>query len=256
VTTEVALLVDLENITTSLWKTYSEEPDPLKWVQKALKYGPLSFARAYGDFSQAQLYRLEPRLRVAGIDPFNCPVKVRDAGNQSTVDINIAVDLYEVAMDRPNTGTFLLMAGDSDYIRVVTRLRNRLGKQVIIAGVPGSVSRDLVSAAGMDDPLEPELAEFDEAAEEEIIRLIYRYEVSRREGAFPTFRFMSEYLRHPTNADIIRPTLVGGKLTDFVNRGVLIQEAIALPNGDPLRTTRLNLDDPLVQIALEQMYQP
>jgi uncharacterized LabA/DUF88 family protein len=252
VPSEVALFVDLENITTSLWKTYAEEPDPLQWVQKALKYGPLSFARAYGDFSQSQLNRLEPRLRVAGIDPFNCPVKVRDAGSQSTVDINIAVDLFEVAMDRPTTETFVLMAGDSDYIRIVTRLRNRLGKHVVIAGVPGSVSRDLVSAAGTADPLEPELLEFDEEAEEAIIRLIYRYETSRREGAFPTFRFMSEYLRHPTNIDVIRPTMVGGKLTEFVNRGVLVQETISLPNGDPLRTTRLDLDHPLVLSALGQ----
>ena len=63
----------------------------------------MGFARAYGDFSQPFLGRLESRIRVAGIEPFHCPTKVRDDRTQSTVDINVAIDLYEVALDRPST---------------------------------------------------------------------------------------------------------------------------------------------------------
>jgi hypothetical protein len=46
------------------------------------------------------------------------------------------------------------MTGDSDYIRVVTWIRNRFEKRVIVAGVPGTISADLVAAAGEADHLE------------------------------------------------------------------------------------------------------
>jgi hypothetical protein len=51
VTDEVALFIDLENITTALWNNFKQAPDAASWVENARKYGPISFARAYGDFS-------------------------------------------------------------------------------------------------------------------------------------------------------------------------------------------------------------
>lgn len=248
---EVALFVDLENIATSMWNTYQQAPDPLKWVEKVRSYGLMGFARAYGDFSQPFLARLEPRIRVAGIEPFNCPVKVRDERTQSTVDINVAIDLYEVAMDRPGCNTFMLMAGDRDYVRIVARLRNRLGKNVVIAGVPGSVSRDLVLAAGREDPLEPVDSVLDKEDELALVRVINRYETSRKPGVYPIFRFMADFIRHPNNADLIDPNVVDGKLNEFVERGILVQEMVELPDGRSLRLTKLDRDHPLVLEALE-----
>jgi predicted RNA-binding protein with RPS1 domain len=47
------------------------------------------------------------------------------------------------------------MTGDRDFLRVVTMARNRFGKDVVISGVPGTVSYDLISASGGNfDPLE------------------------------------------------------------------------------------------------------
>jgi hypothetical protein len=248
---DVALFVDLENIVTSLWNSHRQAPDPVRWVEKARKYGLLSFARAYGDFTQEHLRDLEPRLRVAGIEPFMCPVKVRGERAQSTVDMNVAIDLYEVAQDRVNTSTFLLMAGDSDYVRIVTRLRLRLGKRVVIAGVPGSVSRALVEAAGGEsDPLEISKISDDPALELELLRRINEFEVTRRNGVLPVFRWMSEYLKHERNRDIIAPELVEGKLSELKNRGILRQELTIGSNGDTVRTTSLDRFHPLVQEAL------
>lgn len=251
---EAALFVDLENIATSMWNTYQQAPDPLGWVEKVRQYGLLGFARAYGDFNQPFLQRLESRIRVAGIEPFNCPVKVREDKSQSTVDINIAIDMYEVALDRPGTKTFVLMAGDRDYIRIVARLRNRLNKQVVISGVPGSVSRDLVLAAGHEDPLEPVDFELDRDGELSLIRVIDRYEDSRKPGVYPIFRFMADYIRHPNNKDLIDPNVVDGTLNDFLERGILIQETIDQPDGRVLRITRLNRDNEVVLEALEGEY--
>jgi len=249
----VALFVDLENVVTSLWNTHRQAPDPMRWVEKAQKYGLVSFARAYGDFTQDHLRDLEPRLRVAGIEPYMCRVKVRGERSQSTVDMNVAIDLFEVAQDSANTSTFLLLAGDSDYIRIVTRLRLRLGKTVVIAGVPGSVSRDLVEAAGGNaDPLEISKVSDDPAVEREIIRRINEFEITRRNGVLPVFRWMAEYLKHERNRDLIAPELVEGKLSELKNLGVLRQELTIGSNGDTVRTTSLDRFHPVVQAALAE----
>ena len=50
--------------------------------------------------------------------------------------------------------TFILVTGDADYIKLVTQLRNRYGQRVIVSGVPGSTSNDLVSAANEADPVD------------------------------------------------------------------------------------------------------
>jgi len=247
---EVALFIDLENIATSLWKNFQQSPDPFVLMEKAAKYGPISFARAYGDFTQPPLQRLESDLRAAGIDKLDCPTKVRDEGEaQSTVDANIMIDLFEVALDRPTITTFVLMAGDRDYVRVVTRLRHRLLKEVVVAGVPGSISRELVRAANSSDPLEPlEAGDVDEHA---LIQVIDRYELSLPEGVYPTFGRMLPYVGDPRNSHVISSQVVQQRLNDLVQRGVLLQEQVMLSEGRELRVTRLNHDHPLVVEALE-----
>jgi len=247
---EVALFVDLENIVTSLWKGHQQSPDSLKWVEKVRSYGPMSFARAYADFSQPAFAALQSRLSVAGIDAFSCPAKLRDTGTQSTVDVNVAIDLFEVALDRPTIGTFVLMAGDRDYVRIVTRLKHRLGKRIIVAGVPGSVSRDLVLAAGEEDPIET-AEPLTPMGDERVIRVIDRYENDLRPGIYPTFTTMERYVRHPVNWEVIPETLVHGKLNEFVQTSILIQDMVELPEGGEIRRTRLDRTHPLVQAALQ-----
>lgn len=247
---EVALFVDLENVVTSMWKEYQQGSDPLMWMEKARNYGPVTFARAFGDFQQESLAKLENQLRVAGIDPFPCPVKVRDTGTQSTVDMNVVIDVFEVAIDRPTISTFILMAGDRDYIRIVARLRSRWGKRVIISGVPGSVSRELVMAAGEEDPILPS-ALLGLEGELELIRIIDRYERTLQNGFYPTFGRLERYVAHPTNNAVIPAHLVRRQLTEFVQRGVLMQVVQDLPEGGQLKSTSLNRADPLVNQALQ-----
>jgi uncharacterized LabA/DUF88 family protein len=232
---EVALFIDLENITSSMWNQYKQGIDPTALIDKARRYGLVSFARAYGDFSQPHIEKLTNGLRIAGIEPFDCPAKVSGERTQSTVDMNIAIDLFEVSLDRSNVGTVVLMSGDRDFIRVVTRLRHRLGKQVVIAGVPGTVSRDLVSASGIEDPLEPLPSAFDLIA---VVRLIDRYEQTRHPGVLPIWSGMSTYLRHPDNSPTIDPRIVDGVLSEFVARGLLRQSEETTPEGNVVRTTR------------------
>ncbi|MBF6590110.1 MAG: NYN domain-containing protein [Ktedonobacterales bacterium] len=72
---------------------------------------------------------------------------------QSTVDLNMLMDIIETVFDRPSITTFVLMSGDRDFTRICARLKLRLNKRVIVVGVPGTVSRDLISAAEQFVPL-------------------------------------------------------------------------------------------------------
>jgi hypothetical protein len=72
---------------------------------------------------------------------------------QSTVDLNMLMDIIETVFDRPTISTFILMTGDRDFTRICARLKLRLNKRVIVVGVPGTVSRDLISAAEQFIPL-------------------------------------------------------------------------------------------------------
>jgi uncharacterized LabA/DUF88 family protein len=74
---------------------------------------------------------------------------------QSTVDLNMVMDIIETVFDRPSISTFVLMTGDKDFTRICARLKLRLNKTVIIVGVPGTVSRDLISSASQFVPLMP-----------------------------------------------------------------------------------------------------
>ncbi len=79
--------------------------------------------------------------------PWMAPSQPPQYGTQSTVDLNMLMDIIETVFDRPTISTFVLMTGDRDFTRICARLKLRLNKFVVVAGVPGTVSRDLTAAA-------------------------------------------------------------------------------------------------------------
>ncbi|MBI5289642.1 MAG: NYN domain-containing protein [Chloroflexi bacterium] len=156
-TGEVGLFIDLENIRYSYLNVYHIEPDIASFIEKARKHGRVSVALAYADFSEHPQW-VRRALDVAGIAARDIPVRrfVREGQDRlkSSADLHMLMDIMETALDRPQVSTYILMTGDSDYIRVVTWIKNRFEKRVILSGVPGTISVDLVAAAGEADHLE------------------------------------------------------------------------------------------------------
>ena len=156
-TGEVGLFIDLENIRYSFLNVYQIEPNVASFIEKAKRHGRVSVAMAYADFNEHPQW-VRRGLDVAGITARDVPVRrfVRDGQERvkSSADLHMLMDIMETALDRPQVSTYILMTGDSDYIRVITWIKNRFDKRVIISGVPGTISADLVSAAGESDHLE------------------------------------------------------------------------------------------------------
>ena len=152
---EVALFVDLENIREGARQRFGAELPPAVLIEKARRYGLVNIARAYADFD-----RLPPETRremeVCGITAVTAGAHAVDGHDRSTAALDLLMDLIETLLDRSGIPTVLLMSGDRDFLRVVTMARNRFGKEVVVCGVPGTVSADLIAAAGGNyDPLEP-----------------------------------------------------------------------------------------------------
>ncbi|MCA9860430.1 MAG: NYN domain-containing protein [Thermomicrobiales bacterium] len=248
---EVAAFVDFENIRYSTINAFGREPDPIIWRDKALSYGLMAVARAYADFDQhPQQSRL--RLDVAGFEAQHYPAKrtTDQHGREKIVsrsDLNFALDIINTALARPDIKTFLLFTGDKDFIRVVTTLRNRLGKRVVICGVPGSVSPDLVASAGEEDEITmPDSPDIDI----EVIQAIDRYVRQLHEGFVPTQSHMSRTLWRFLDRTILPSEHIEAKVMEFLRKGILTKRQTLNGQNQELVTTELNADHPLLQQAL------
>lgn len=230
---------------------HGQEPDPIRMRDKALRYGPLVVAKAYADFSEHEGFRR--RLDVAGIESEHYPLKLTSGRRQSSADLHMVIDIIDTVLDRPQVKTFILMTGDRDFIRIAARLRNRFGKNVVISGVPGSLSHDLVQAGTVDDPIEVTSSYQRDKA---LLRKIDYYEATRHEGFYPTFSNLSRFLQHPVNHQMIDPNFVQAKLSQFVADGVLEREVIVTELGRELTVTRLNREHALVSEALAETEEP
>jgi uncharacterized LabA/DUF88 family protein len=255
--TEVAVFVDFENIRYSTINSFGREPDPIQWRDKALKYGLMAVARAYADFDQHPP-PVRTRLDVAGFEAQHYPAKrtIDQSGREKLSlrsDLNFALDIINTALARPDIRTFLLFTGDKDFIRLVTTLRNRLGKRVIICGVPGSVSPDLVAAAGEEDSLQMTQS-LD--VDVQVIRAIDNYIRQLHDGFVPTQSHMSRTLWRFLDRAILPSEHIEAKVMEFLRKGILTKRQTVNGQGQELVTTEINPAHPLVQEALPGYKRP
>ncbi len=264
---EVALFIDFENIRYGLKNTFGLEPDPQKLMEKARRYGPVALATAYADFTEhPEFYRR--KLEVAGISPRDIPRRSPDVAHKSSSDMAMLLDIIDCLLDHPNITTLVLMTGDSDFIRAVARARYRFNKKVIISGVPGCVSNDLIAAADANDPIfeenwtpvqrdpngngkepgapaHPAVSTSPEA-EKRLLKLIDHLDKTR---PYLTFLFVKTHALSPSNQLDLSPMQVDVILTGFKERGIL-QEELREVDGRTLRLLQFRRTHDEVQDAL------
>lgn len=254
---EVAAFVDLENIRYSMLNRWHQEPDPLAWRDKARSYGLIGIARAYADYEQHPP-QLRQRLNVAGFEAEHYPVKrYRDRDGteriRSIADLHMVIDIVDTALGRPNIDTFLFFTGDGDFIRVVAMLRNRLGKRVVICGVPETTSRDLVIAAGEEDALEVSEVVSSPEVDAALIVRIEEYERSLYGGFLPTQGNLIAWLKQRLEVGLLPSEQIDGKILEFIRQGILYKQLETSSRGKTLTTTRLRRDHPSVERILGRM---
>ncbi|MFN2115918.1 MAG: NYN domain-containing protein [Anaerolineae bacterium] len=244
---EVGLFVDFENIRYGMLNNVGREPDCQELIEKARKYGPVAVAYAYGDFTQhPSVFRR--KLEVAGITPRDVPRRSPDVVHKSSADMAMLMDIIDCLLDRPYVNTLVLMTGDSDFIRVTARARNRFSKQVVISGVPGSVSQDLIESADLYDPLrmDPEVAPVvagppDDGLTDDV-RLLQLVCWLAEHRPYMTFGFIRSHALSPHHALGYTEDRVTELLSQFKERGILSESSRESGDGRTLRTLELAAD--------------
>lgn len=234
---EVAVFVDLENLRYSMLNLHGLEPNFRTLMDKIRQHGRPSVMRAYADFSEHPEV-LRRQLQIVGIEAINVPVKkVTKPGQRHAVeriknaaDMVLALDAILEASDADsaqNSKTFILVTGDADYIKLVTQLRNRFGQRVIVCGVPGSVSSDLIAAANGQDLIDVQKSDPvpDEAVVNAIVTLVKRGPAPLK---FWSMKILDEWCQHEKNAIPGTAKQRRDMLRRLLQEGVLLKREIDL----------------------------
>ena len=127
----IALLIDADNFSSPAW--INEAIQTLE-----MNCGDMAIRRAYG--SAENLKGLADILRLKVIRPFvNLP------SPKNTTDMSLAVDAMELACLTPRPKLMVIASGDSDFIPLVVRLRER-GIRVMCVSERSKMSQDAIAA--------------------------------------------------------------------------------------------------------------
>ena len=140
----VALFIDWENFKYSLYEV-SRLPNITALLDAVRqRYGRPVIARAYADWQDYYHRRSWDQMSLygAGIEPVYVPSRRSPFGQErikNSVDVKMSLDCLEVSFTEPHIQTFVLVAGDADFLHVAAALRRR-GAAVVMIGVSGSTS--------------------------------------------------------------------------------------------------------------------
>jgi len=144
---QVAIYIDFDNVVISRASQAHASGVSSRVAIDALldfaaRYGRLTIARAYADWSVKQNADYRDQLVARAVEL----VQLFPASKtKNGADIRLAVDAIEDLYQHPGITHIVIAAGDSDFIPLAQRAR-RLGRVVLGVGVAGSVSRALASA--------------------------------------------------------------------------------------------------------------
>lgn len=254
---EVALFIDFDNIRYGYLNTYGCEPEPLDLMKTAREHGRVVSATAYADFTEHPTV-FRRTLEVAGILPRDIPKRNTGSPKSSSAMVML-MDIIDCLLDRPDVGVYVLMTGSSDFIRVVARARHRFGKKVLVSGVPGTVSQDLIDSADGLVPLvsqqddtrisvsqsAPVPAVLPEGVSEAEVKLVRLIDFLERNRPYLTFNFIHSYAVNPTGRVRLSEAEATRLVDRFVENGLLIPYEKRLDDGRTVVNVRLNYDHPL-----------
>ncbi len=148
-----AVFIDFENIYYFLKNHFQDPPelndyvlDIIRKLREKLSAKGLDclISYAYADFERLATAP-QGALYLMGVSTRN----VLGTDHKNAADMQLCIDALEVMYTRPDIGTFVLVAGDRDYIPVLQHLR-RQARQVLVAGFRESMSGDLLQNIGAE----------------------------------------------------------------------------------------------------------
>ncbi len=164
-----ALFADLENIYYYLKNNGVPNPEQVtgeliretrNWLQREWQE-PCIIMIGYADFDQLDVSLGD--LYLMGLEPRT----VVSTEHKNAADMRLCIDALEVLYTRPDIQTFVLIAGDRDYIPLVQHLQ-RQARQVLIVSFRGNLSGDLLHIVG-----ESNFVDAEQLVSESVARLLH-----------------------------------------------------------------------------------
>jgi len=153
-----AILIDFENIYYYLRQNLSERQeisDVVAGLVQRLRrllidrYNEEAISLdAYADFERID-ENAQGSLYLIGVETHN----VLGTDHKNAADMKLCIDALTILYTRQEIASFIVVAGDRDYIPVIQHLRKH-GKTVRVVGFPASVSGDLLTNVGQENFLD------------------------------------------------------------------------------------------------------
>lgn len=147
-----AILMDYENVYYYLKNNTTDRRDiidlTVQMIRQLRKYLLETHSEqvisldAYADFERIKESPMGD-LYLLGVEAHN----VLGTEHKNAADMRLCIDAMEILYTRQNIQSFILVAGDRDYIPVIQHLKKN-GRTVRVAGFRGSVSGDLLTSLG------------------------------------------------------------------------------------------------------------
>jgi uncharacterized LabA/DUF88 family protein len=153
-----AILIDFENIYYYLRQRPSDRQDYSDIVARLIqrlrqtlteRYNEDAISLdAYADFERIE-EAAQGALYLIGVETHN----VLGTDHKNAADMKLCIDALHILYTQPQICSFIIVAGDRDYIPVIQHLR-KYGKTVRVVGFPASVSGDLLTNVGQENFLD------------------------------------------------------------------------------------------------------
>jgi len=139
--TNLAVLIDFENIAAGTEKEGLGRFDVEALMQRVKDKGRILVARSYADWGRFS--RFKQALLAANVTMME--LTSHGMQDKNRADIAMVVDALELAFTKDYIDTFVVVSGDSDFTPMVLKMRE-LNKRVIGCGTRKSTSRLLIQA--------------------------------------------------------------------------------------------------------------
>ncbi len=148
---DLAVFIDWENIYISTVTEYNSKPNVSAILEKAREYGRIVSATAYADWTDGDFRDAPPTLYSNGISPRYISARYFPGGRSqkrrtNSIDVMLAVECSDFLHYHPQVDTYVLVTGDGDFIPLLSLLRSR-GKKVVVIGVSEATSYHLIESA-------------------------------------------------------------------------------------------------------------
>lgn len=143
---KAAIFVDVQNIYYTTKQTFSRSFNYRHFWQSIANDYEIVNAFAYAiDRGDAQQQKFQSALRHIGFDvklkPF---IQRTDGSAKGDWDVGITIDVLEVA---PHVDTIILLSGDGDFDRLLTKTRQQYSCKTIVFGVRNLTANSLINAS-------------------------------------------------------------------------------------------------------------